>query len=175
MTGFREYLIFSEKQIDQAEVCFGTSDMSLYLIPSVLLSWIAIEAFVNSIIDDLNQVPANMFSLHEKAFLLEKRLVFSDKGKDLGRFTIDRTSEYRRLEEKIFFLIVKFGKADGHLKGKALWQEFERFKEDRNSIVHPRRSSGFVMDIDKAKYYLSVSKDIINFISKKVWKKKIEF
>jgi hypothetical protein len=173
---FRDHLVFSERQITQAEAHSSIlSDISLYLIPSILLSWIAIEAFVNSVIDDLNQVPAGLFSLHERAFLLEKRVMFCEKGRELGKFMIDKTSEYRRLEDKIFFLIAKFGKIDDDFKGKKLWQEFEKFREDRNYIVHPRRSSEFILDIEKARHYLSLSKDIISLISKHVWKKKIEF
>lgn len=173
---FRDHLVFSEKQIAQAEAHSSSlSDLSSYLIPSILLSWIAIEAFVNSVIDDLNQVPADLFSLHERAFLLERRIIFCDKGRQLGKFMIERTFEYRRLEDKIFFLIAKFGKMDDDFKGEKLWQEFEKFRKDRNYIVHPRRSSDFTFDIEKARHYLSVSKDIISLISKHVWKKRIEF
>ena len=173
---FRDHLVFSEKQIAQAEVHSSSIiDISLYLIPSILLSWMAIEAFVNSVIDDLNQVPDGLFSLHERAFLLEKRVIFCEKGKQLGKFIIDKTSEYRRLEDKIFFLIAKFSKMDDDFKGKKLWQGFERFKEDRNYIVHPRRSSEFKLDVEKARHYLSLSKEIISLISKHVWKKRIEF
>jgi len=74
---FRDHLVFAEKQIAQAEAPSSSLlDISLYLIPSILLSWIAIEAFVNSVIDDLNQVPLDLFFLHEKAFLLEKKVTF---------------------------------------------------------------------------------------------------
>lgn len=101
---FRDHLVFAEKQIAQAEAPSSSLlDISLYLIPSILLSWIAIEAFVNSVIDDLNQVPPDLFFLHEKAFLLEKKVTFCEKGKQLGKFMIDRASEYHRLEDKIFF------------------------------------------------------------------------
>ena len=93
----------------------------------------------------------------------------------MGKFMIDRASEYHRLEDKIFFLIAKFGKMDDDFKGKKLWQEFEKFKEDRNYIVHPRRSSEFTLDIEKARHYLSLSKDIIPLISKHVRKKRVEF
>jgi len=173
---FRDHLVFAEKQIAQAEAPSSSLlDISLYLIPSILLSWIAIEAFVNSVIDDLNQVPPDLFFLHEKAFLLEKKVTFCEKGKQLGKFMIDRASEYHRLEDKIFFLIAKFGKMDDDFKGKKLWQEFEKFREDRNYIVHPRRSSEFTLDIEKARHYLSLSKDIISLISKHVRKKRVEF
>src|SRR5688500_10891670 len=62
-----------------------------------------------------------------------------DARTDFGKFLLDTRREYRRLEEKIFFLIRKFSKSDDHdCKRTSLWHEFEGLKDVRNKIAHPK-------------------------------------
>ena len=176
MRDFRDLIFNSEKLIDIAES--GSAqfyDEEMLLIPALLILWIAIEVFVNDIIEDFNQVPADLFTLHEKAFLLEKKVRFCDHGDTLGKFIIDPSNEYRSLEDKIFFLISKFGKFDPGFKGNKLWQDFEKFKEIRNNIVHPKKYSELSLNTDMVKHNNEVTKDIITLIGEHVWKKQIQF
>src|ERR1044071_9070594 len=100
MYDYRDYLSFSRRLFHLAEEEDDPPDS--LLVPAVLLAWIAIEALVNSMVDDLNSLPEDLFFMHERAFLLERRLVLDDKGKNLGAFVFDTRPEFRRVEEKIF-------------------------------------------------------------------------
>lgn len=175
MSEFREYLDHSERFINAAEATTSEDEENALLCASIMFSWIAIESFVNNVSDDFNQVPSDMFPMHERAFLLEKKLRFEDRGSELGKFIIDRNqNEFRRLEEKIFFLIAKFSQAK-NLRGDSLWQTFEKFKDKRNKITHPRRNDEVTLDINETKDFFNVAREIIDLISKNVWKKSIDF
>lgn len=172
---FRDYFDFSEKLLRDAENTTINGQQFVLLSSSLIFAWIAIESFVNNLIGDFNQIPPDMLDMHEKAFLLEKKLCFGDRDSDLGKFIIDQNrNEFRRLDEKIFFLIAKFS-TTGNLKGDSLWQNFERFRDKRNKIVHPRRDNDFTLDIDEVVTYRDVTKKIITLISENVLKKKIPF
>lgn len=172
MLTYREYLFYSDKYIQLAES--ETGDQLKFLIPSILLSWIAIESFINNIMDDFGSLQEDLFNLHERSLLLEKKVVFIDSGEDIGKFKLGQT-EHRRLEEKILFLITKFGNLNNSYKGDTLWQQFEEMKDTRNKILHPRRCSKLDLTIGNAYKYLDVSKNIIQFVSQNVWHKKITF
>ena len=172
MLTYREYLFYSDKYIQLAEAESG--DKLKFSIPSVLLSWIAIESFINNIMDDFGSVPEDLFELHERSLLLEKKVIFVDHGSDTGKFKLDQT-EYRRLEEKILFLIAKFGNLNEPYKGETLWQKFRDLRDTRNKILHPRRDMELELTIEKAYKYLETSKNIIQFVSTNVWHKKISF
>jgi hypothetical protein len=176
MLTYRDYLAFAEKYLLLAEEKSKTlEDTNWLLFPATILAWSAIESFINNMLDDFGSLPESMFQFHERAFLLETRIKFIDRGNELGRFALDGT-EYRRLEDKIGFLIAKFGQARQRVrKGDTLWQDFEDFKETRDRLIHPRRDKEVSLDIRKARKYISTSKKIIQFVSQHVWKKKVEF
>ncbi|MBI4640139.1 MAG: DUF4160 domain-containing protein [Candidatus Tectomicrobia bacterium] len=69
-----------------------------------------------------------MLQLHERAFLLEKKVKLVDSGDRIGQFILEGT-EYNRIEDKIFFLIAKFG-GKGARKGEKeckYWLDREHF------------------------------------------------
>jgi hypothetical protein len=114
-----------------------------------------------------------MFEMHERAFLLEKRLHFENKGASIGKFTLKGT-EYQALENKIFFLLSKLGTRDTtRLKGGTLWGRFEEFKDFRDSLVHPRREKQAELTADKVKQHIETARELIQEISKRIWKKSI--
>jgi hypothetical protein len=79
--GFRDYISYAEKQLETAEkeIENGKSG-DPYLIPSVMMSWSAIESFVNNRLDEFESLPAGLFALHEQAFLTEQHLTFQNSG-----------------------------------------------------------------------------------------------
>lgn len=161
--GFREYIDFAERQLEIAEreVESGkTAD--LYLIPSVILAWSAIESFVNNRLDEFDSLPRGLFAPHEKAFLMEKHLRFQDAGANAGKFMI-KGNAFKKLSEKILFLIAKSGAQVR--KDQTPWKEFEKFKDIRDSLIHPRRTKHVVIDADLARVCIGTSKDVIVFIS----------
>jgi len=172
---FRSYLKNAKRHLVLAEDAIQKNeDAEWLLIPSVILAWSAIELFVNNRCSDLNSLPEDMFELHEKAFLLEKRLRFENKGAKIGKFILEG-NEYQALENKILFLLSKLGSRDAtKLKGGTLWGRFENFKELRDSLVHPRREKYTKLSPDEVRQHINTATELIQEISKRIWKKKIE-
>lgn len=172
MFNYRNYIEFAEKLV------FLYKDRAIegqsLLISSILLAWISIESFVNNMIDDFNSLPGELFSLHERAFLLEREIVLIDTGTEVGTFGLGKV-KYSNIEDKILFLLRKFSLVEKSFKGKRLWQRFEELKELRNKIVHPRKSVELNIDVKVAEEATTTAKDIIKRISLEVWKKSVEF
>jgi len=176
MLNFRDYLDFAERYVRDAENNSKNSiDIEWLLIPSIILSWTAIESFVNNRLYDYGSLSEKKFELHERAFLLEQKIKFNDSGEDIGTFSLEG-KEYRRLEDKIFFLISKFSsKKEKDLKGKSLWQDFQEFKTLRDNILHPRTDKAIEININTVKKHIETSKCLIELISEHLWGKKVEF
>ena len=176
MLSFRDYLSHAERYLrlagDKSE---SSSDVAWLLIPATILAWAAIESFVNNRLSDYTSLPEDLFELHERAFLLEKRIRFVDRGDNIGQFILEGT-EYRRLEDKIFFLIAKFSpQGSRNIRGESLWQDFQGFKEDRDALMHPRWDRGISLSIEKVRSHMETSKRIICLVSKHIWNKEIAF
>ncbi len=67
MVDYRELTRLAEKQIELAEDS-TVGNPSLYVIPAVILSWIAIEAFMNNMLDDFADLPKDVFSASRSSF-----------------------------------------------------------------------------------------------------------
>jgi hypothetical protein len=167
---FREYLRYAEKAILSSD----KKESNYCYIIGTILAWSAIESFVNNMLDDFASLPEDLFEFHERAFLLENKLKFEDHGENIGKFILEG-KEYRKLDEKIFFLIAKYGGRNSSIKGESLWQKFEYFKDIRNKLVHPRRNVEINIDAQEVEGFIETSKSIIRLISKKVWKKEVIF
>jgi len=176
MLSFRDYLSYAERYLRLAEdELESSSDIAWLLIPATILAWAAIESFVNNRLNDYGSLPEDLFELHERAFLFEKRIRFVDKGSKIGQFILEG-AEYRRLEDKIFFLIAKFSSQGGHnIRGESLWQDFQRFKDDRDALMHPRWDRGISLDIEKVRSHIETSKRVIQLVSKHIWNKGVDF
>lgn len=172
MLSFRDYLDYAERCLEKVE---ETPNSDWFLIPACILAWSSIESFVNNMLDDFASLDSKIFELHERSFLLEKRLKFINEGENIGIFTLEG-KEYRKLEDKIFFLIAKCSGPDlKSVKGKNLWQKFEYFKDVRDSLVHPRRNKEVHVTKEMVEEFIETSKLFIKLISKNVWKKDVIF
>lgn len=176
MRSYRDYLRYANKYLALAEDAIQRhEDADWFLIPAIILAWSAMESFVNNRCDDLNSLPSDMFQLHERAFLLEKRVRFMDSGTNLGKFVLEG-NEYQALENKIFFLLSKLGSQDTtNLKGGALWQRFQAFKEVRDGLAHPRRDKEIDLSTQDVGNYIETAKELIQVISERIWKTRLEF
>lgn len=176
MIGFREYLGYAEAHLMQAHAESEKShEVDWLLIPATILAWSAVEAFVNNMLDDFGSLPAEMFELHERALLLEKKIKFNQSGDHIGQFVLEG-KEFRRLEDKIFFLIAKFSQQSNlNIKGDSLWQRFEDFKETRDALIHPRRDREICLSIRHVEHFIETSKALILLISNHVWGREISF
>lgn len=177
MPDFRDYLGYAERYLMLAEdKDRQPPDATWLLAPATILAWAATESFVNDMLDDFGSLPEDLFELHERAFLLEKRLSFVDRGNEMGQFVLKDT-EYQRLGDKILFLVARFGgSADRYIsRGGTLWQNFQAFKKARDNLVHPRRGQEIELSIEKVQEYVEVAKAVIELVSQRVWKRRVEF
>jgi len=173
MLSYREYLEYAERCLGNADNY--DSNSKWFLIPACILAWSAMESFVNNMLDDFASLNQNTFDLHERAFLLEQRLRFVNEGESIGQFILEG-KDYRKLEDKIFFLIAKCsGTGLKDVKGKTLWQKFESFKDVRDCLVHPRRNKDILLIKEDIEEFIETSKSIIKLISKNVWKREVIF
>jgi len=171
MTDYRTYLNNAQKYLDLASEIDENEDRDWLLIPAIIMSWASIESFVNNMMDDFSRLPPDLFELHERSLLLEERIRFIDEGKDAGKFIL-KGNDFKRLEEKILFLIWKFNPDKQiSIKGNKLWNRFVKFKTLRDSIVHPRRSKDVLITYDDSTEFRNTAIEIIGLIAEKVWKK----
>ena len=175
---FHQYIRDSEYFYDQCCEAFN-DDNSIkeqrYIAASILFSFMAIESFINNMMDDFASLPAGLFTLHERGFLEEHAVQFESSGQNAGYFILTNRREYKRLEDKILFLIAKFSGGSKLDKGAGLWQKFEQAKEIRDKLSHPRKDSTLTLCAGNAKTALDGAKEIIQLVSTKVWKQKVEF
>jgi len=108
-----------------------------YLHAALMLAFCSLEVHVNSVADDFISRPE--LSLHEKAFLLEREVRLED-----GEFRIAPSLRIIRLEDRIRFLHVKFGRPLD--ASSPHWSQLAEAARLRNQLTHPKD----VMVITKA-------------------------
>ena len=126
-------------------------------------------------LDDFSTLEKQL-ELHELALLKERKLKFHSNGKNVGQFTLD-ANEFRRIDEKIYFLVSKFGtgvESSGLEKGDRIWQSFEDFRKARNSVVHPRDTESDITVV-QVEAFIATAKDVIRILGKQIWNKTIKF
>jgi len=173
---FREFLEFAESFYLEAEnhIENGQTKKAIpFIVSCILLSWISIESFINNMAEDFAALPKDLFTLQERAFLEEKAVEFLLSGQKAGEFQISKRSEFRKIDEKILFLVAKFGKGRRFDKGSTFWQQFENARKKRNFLTHPRKSQEIDLSLKDAKDSIEVAKSIIKMVAEKVWGKKI--
>ena len=177
MPSYRDFLDYSEgsySRAKQANKLGHSSTVENSVIASILLSWIAIESFTNDMLADFASLPPDMFSLPERALLTEREVEFVSSGSEAGQFRVSDILKYRPLEDKILFLVAKFGTGTKLDKGGHLWQKFEAVREKRNQISHPRKSHDMSLSLTDAEDALEVARAIIKMVSEKVWGKAVD-
>jgi hypothetical protein len=133
----------------------------------------AVESFINNMMSDFASLPESLFTVHEQGFLSERAVSFSASGANAGRFELTNRTEYKRLEDKILFLLARFS-GDAVNKGDSLWQRFGKAKETRDHLTHPKKDIDVLPMPSDARNALEVARDIIGLVSSKVWGKSVE-
>jgi len=175
---FRDFLDFAEAFYSKAEVAQAEGQdrvATAHIIASILLSWISIESFVNNMLEDFAALPPNIFTVHERGFLTERAVEFSTTGDAAGEFCLANRPDYKRLDDKILFLVAKFGGGTKLDKGGPLWQKFEAVKENRNLLSHPRRRQELHLTFGPARDALEVACAVIDVLAEKVWGKPVHW
>ena len=136
-----------------------------YLHSSLLIAISALEAFVNSIIDEMLIEPYDrMYSVHERALLLEKEVRF-----ERGEFVLSNTLKISRLTDRIEFLYFKYtGK---NLDGTTQWYaELKQGIKIRNELVHPK--GNVTLTIKQVENVITSVIETVNELYKVVYKTK---
>jgi hypothetical protein len=172
---FRQFLNHAEQLCQEAANESTPVRQERLIIASILFSWIAMESFVNDMMDDFAALPKGFFTVHERGFLRERRVEFSSKGGTAGQFIATERPDYQRFEDKIVFLVAKIGQQGNLDKGSHLWQRLDSSKRIRDHLTHPRRSHGLTTTLSEAEESLNLCKEIVQLLAQKVWGKKIDF
>jgi hypothetical protein len=106
--------------------------------------------------------------------LEEREVEFVAQGCDLGQFSLSGRRHFHRIDEKIIFLIVKFGPGTTIDKGSPWWQKLEISKDKRNKIVHPRKGESVDIRLQDARDALDVAREVIRVVSQSVWGKEAD-
>lgn len=175
MLTFRDFLGYADQLYEDAKSKCESKSSIPYIIGSILNSWMSIELFINNMMQDFASLPEGMFTVHERGFLEEKQVRFSNKGNKKGTFCLENKEEFRRLEDKILFLIVKFGKSHDVDKGAPIWQRFEKIKNIRNILSHPKKDKEIKLSLKDAHEAIEIAKIVIAFVSREVWGKPIKW
>ncbi len=102
-----------------------------FLHASILTGMSALEAYINSIAEELLTWPK--FGLHEKALLGEKDIELKN-----GEFSLSEKLKIYRLTDRIEFLYYKFKSIKLSGKNEKWWPDLKNSIKLRNSLVHPK-------------------------------------
>lgn len=141
-----------------------------FIKASIISSWTALEGWLNCIAHQFGTfLSSGQIELHEKAFLLEKKLELHN-----GEWKISQSDDYQRVEDKILFLLNRFGphRLD---KTDKLWSDFQKIKKIRNGLVHLKTGKLEIKDLTISNADLSVKTvvEILNMLTKKIYKKEL--
>lgn len=129
---------------------------------SVMLSWIALESFVNSLASSL--ISAKRLNPLEKAFLKEFEIRVNEEGL-FQEFGIRPSTT-----KKILFLLQYFSKTDiKAFKQKTLWAELKNFEDLRNRIIHHKDDRDIKISLKKAYFYCDLFDQTKKELNKKLF------
>jgi hypothetical protein len=171
---YRELIEDAQWFCDQADNAQASLNQGRFTSASILFSFVALESFINNMMFDFTALPSGLLTPHEQGFLAEKAVELADSGANAGKFEITDKRRYQSLEYKIMFLVARFSK-DTVDKGSTLWQRFQKMKNVRDSLTHPRKDEIKVPSLSEAEEAIGVTKEIIQLVSQKVWGKKVQF
>jgi hypothetical protein len=171
---YRELLEDAQWFFDQADGAQSGQNRERFATASILFSFMALESFINNMMSDFTALPSGLLTPHEQGFLAEKVVELADSGLNAGKFEVTNKQRYQSLEYKIMFLVARFS-GDAVDKGSTLWQRFQKMKDVRDSLTHPRKDAAHVPLPTDAEEAIAVSRDIIQLVSQKVWRKKVQF
>lgn len=115
--------------LEKAKQSDNSIQINAYLHASLVLGFSSLEAYVNSICDEilLKQVP-----LIEKSILSEKEIIL-----DNDQFKISNKLKIYRLEDRIKFLYKKFS-GNSIDENSEYWSDLKSGTNLRNQVTHPK-------------------------------------
>lgn len=160
MKSFSFYLNASNFFINALDYDDLSSDEKEYnCLAAVLLSWISLEAYVNSISISLSK--GKRLDINELAFLNELEYRIDSEGKIIKNQIRPSTSK------KLLFLLQNFSKKDvKKFKQTALWRNIQNFEDLRNKILHFKEQHEVKVSLKKAIECRDITKDCIEYFNK---------
>jgi len=132
-----------------------------YYLSSVLLSWIALETFINTLSESFSI--GSRLKTHEKSFLNEKELRVNEKG------FFEEIKIRPPTTKKILFMIHYFTKLDiKKFKQSKMWRDLKSFEDLRNKIIHYKEKNNITITLKKSKECRDLTNEAIKFLSKKL-------
>lgn len=143
---FETYLIDAHHFIDEVQIHIFDGDTSKIRSyrASIFLTSSALEAFINYIGETFKE--NTQLTLHERDFLNDIQTEVNAKDG-----TLKKKEKYQSLENKIRFLIAKFGIEFDYLNSPN-WSQFKEFKIFRDQLVHPREEANDFVIADYKKH-----------------------
>jgi len=141
-----------------------------FIKATIICSWCALEGWLNCITYGFGTSLSNrQIELHEKAFLLEKKLKFNN-----GVWEIDKVDNFQKTENKILFLLKRFGPHDIE-KGGKLWFNFKKIEKIRNGLVHAKTGKLDIRDltINNAELAIKTIIEIMKILNKNIFKSEL--
>jgi hypothetical protein len=164
---FEEYLNDADYFFNQAKA--SKSDEALakrFFRASIFSSFSAIEAYINFI--GVTFEIGKVFKPFEIALLTDKKFEFNGK-----EFELTEKLEFKRLEDKLKFILNKFIPEFNFEKEKC-WSSFKEFKKLRDELTHPKKEED---ELTITQYDVKVKKgfyeiiELMNKISKGIFRK----
>ena len=142
-----------------------------FIKASIITIWTALEGWLNCIAYHLGTfLSRQQIELHEKAFLLEKKLELKN-----GEWKLSNADDFQRVEDKILFLLTRFGPHKFN-KNSKLWSDFQKVKKIRNGLVHPKTGRLDIKDltVDYANLSIKTVIDILKILNRKIYGKEMK-
>jgi hypothetical protein len=153
---------FFEKAIDAK----NTDSQNAFLHSSILIGMSALEAYINSICEELLTYPD--IPLHEKSLLKEREVEF-----EAGEFRIGDNLQIYRLVDRIEFLFYKCGSVRIGGNSHQWYSDLKASIKLRNSLVHPKEEVRVTEG--NTKLLLESINTCLEQVSKCVYKKPFPF
>ena len=142
-----------------------------FIKASIIASWSTLEGWLNCISYQFGTfLSRRQIELHEKAFLLEKKLELRN-----GKWKISNSDDFQRVEDKILFLLNRFGPHEFDKTSK-LWSDFQKIKRIRNGLVHPKTGKLEIKDLTLKNAELAIETVIttLKMLTKKIYHKDLK-
>lgn len=142
-----------------------------YIRAVITTIWSALEGWINCVSSDFVLLPEEKLKLYEKAFLLEKKLLLTEKGE----FKITNQDQYNRIQDKILYLLKRFGNYEVD-KGSKLWNNFKTTKKLRDGLTHPKSEllETKSLTIKNAEVAIDSVVEMLKLLTKKIYKKQLK-
>lgn len=157
----RQLLEEAKRFLELSSGCDDPIGKVAFLHASLLVAFCGLEAYVNSIADEM--LVGQSLTIHERGLLSESEVRLEE-----GEFKITNSLKMVRLEDRIHFLHFKYSQKRID-KSAQWWSEFKAAADLRNRLTHPKAPP----TINKSEVERAINSviNVLNVIFKAVYKR----